>query len=315
MGENMFTNSIIVFQQIIVMFLLIAFGFLLFRKGILTNSVTKAITVLLNTYVTPCFLLRSFQRAFDPQLAVSLALVLVFGLAFYLMSIVLAKRIYPDSLPSHADLRTTVVLTNNGFMGLPLLNAMFGADGVFLGAGHIAAMATILWTYGVSQLSGGKVKFSIRQILFNPAMIGTMLGFLLFCSPVKLPSLVFQTVDFIADINTPLAMMTLGCFMAQVDMKTLFADTRVWNAAAVRLLLIPAIALVVLAFIPMEYTAKLVLITGVATPSALAAAMFGQVYDTDYLLSTRAIVLNTLLSVITLPLTIAVLEFIMHMLG
>ena len=82
-----------------------------------------------------------------------------------------------------------------------------------------------------------------------------------------------------------------------------------------RLLLIPAIALVVLAFIPMEYTAKLVLITGVATPSALAAAMFGQVYDTDYLLSTRAIVLNTLLSVITLPLTIAVLEFIIHMLG
>lgn len=206
-------------------------------------------------------------------------------------------------------------LTNNGFMGLPLLNAMFGADGVFYGSAHIAAMATVLWTYAIHELSGGRERVRIRQVFFNPAMLGFLFGLALFCSPVKLPGLLYDGLDMIANLNTPLAMMALGCYMAQLNLRQCFADKWVWHVSAVRLLLIPAICMVILLFVPLDNVAKLTLMTGCAVPSALAAAMFGELYHTDYLLSTRAIVLNTLLSAVTLPLIVAIMELLMGLIA
>ena len=154
----------------------------------------------------------------------------------------------------------------------------------------------------------------IRDSL-NPALLATVCGFLLFCSPVKLPELVFRAVDFLGDLNTPLAMLSLGCFLAQIDLRECFTDQEIWKVSAVRLLLIPAIAIVLLLFIPLDHMSKIILLTGTAAPCALASAMFGQIYGTDYLFSTRVISLSTLLSVITLPLCISVLEGLLHFFG
>ena len=140
----------------------------------------------------------------------------------------------------------------------------------------------------------------------NPALLATVCGFLLFCSPVKLPELVFRAVDFLGDLNTPLAMLSLGCFLAQIDLRECFTDQEIWKVSAVRLLLIPAIAIVLLLFIPLDHMSKIILLTGTAAPCALA---------TDYLFSTRVISLSTLLSVITLPLCISVLEGLLHFFG
>ena len=92
-------------------------------------------------------------------------------------------------------------------------------------------------------------------------------------------------------------------------------DQEIWKVSAVRLLLIPAIAIVLLLFIPLDHMSKIILLTGTAAPCALASAMFGQIYGTDYLFSTRVISLSTLLSVITLPLCISVLEGLLHFFG
>ncbi|MDO4269991.1 MAG: AEC family transporter [Eubacteriales bacterium] len=312
----MFTNSLLVLQQIVVMFLLIALGYFLFHQKILTNQTTESLTLLLNKYVMPLCILRSFQRPFDPALGYSLGLIFICGVALFLLSIVLANRIYrPEKISNSADRRVSAVLTNNGFMALPLLDAMFGADGVFLGSAHIACMAIVLWTYGVGQLSGGKDGKGLKNILLNPAMLATVGGFLLFCSPVKLPGLVYHAVDLMGDVNTPLAMLALGCFLAQIDLKKCFTDKAVWHLAGVRLLLMPAISIVLLLFVPLSTMAKLTLLTGIAAPCALASAMFGQLYHTDFLFSTRAIALTTLLSVVTLPLSITVMEALLRLVG
>ena len=312
----MFTNSLIVLQQIIVMFLLILMGYVLFRRNVFTNQTTQSLTVLLNKYIVFFVLLRSFQRPFDAHLGYALGVTFVCSMLFFLISIALANRVYrPEKTENYADCRVSVVLTNNGFMALPLLDAMFGSDGGFLGASRIACMAIILWTYGVQQLSGGKEGNGIRNILLNPALLATVCGFLLFCSPVKLPELVFRAVDFLGDLNTPLAMLSLGCFLAQIDLRECFTDQEIWKVSAVRLLLIPAIAIVLLLFIPLDHMSKIILLTGTAAPCALASAMFGQIYGTDYLFSTRVISLSTLLSVITLPLCISVLEGLLHFFG
>ncbi len=124
-------------------------------------------------------------------------------------------------------------------------------------------------------------------------------------------------IETVSDLGlaTPLAMLSLGCFLAQIDLRECFTDLEIWKVSVVRLLLIPAIAIVLLLFIPLDHMSKIILLTGTAAPCALASAMFGQIYGTDYLFSTRVISLSTLLSVITLPLCISVLEGLLHFFG
>ena len=116
----------------------------------------------------------------------------------------------------------------------------------------------------------------------------------------------------LANLNTPLAMLVLGGYMAQVDLKSCFIDRQVWKACAVRLLLIPAFTMLMLLLIPLEHTAKLTLLVGAAAPSAIATAMFAQIHGSDYLFSTKTVALSTLLSLVTLPSIIAVMSFLIE---
>ena len=136
-------------------------------------------------------------------------------------------------------------------------------------------------------------------------------GLLLFISPVKLPGVVYSAVELMSDMNTPLAMLILGSYLAQIDLKQMFCDKAVWKTAALRILLIPAAALVILMFLPVADMAKLVLMMAVAAPSGITCAMFAQMYDSDYLFATRVVGLTTLLSLVLLPMWIAAMTMVL----
>ncbi|MBP3310743.1 MAG: AEC family transporter [Butyricicoccus sp.] len=313
----MFANSIIVFQQIVVMFFIMLLGYYIFRKGVFNNETTKSMSGLLNRYVTPCTLIRSFQREFDPALARTFFITLLCAAATFVISVTVARLVYrPQRAENYADRRVCTILTNDGFMALPLLSAMFGASGVFLGSAHICCMAVVLWTYCVWELSHGRETMNARNVIFNnPGLIGAVLGMLVFVSPVKLPGLLYTAIDFVGDLNTPLAMICLGCFIAQVDLKECFADKSLWGLSALHLLAVPLVVMAILLFVPVDQTAKLTLLVGAAAPTAIASAMFSQVYGADFLYATRAIALTTILSVVTLPGLIALMEMLMRAVG
>ena len=313
----MFANSIIVFKQIIVMFFMMLLGYYIFKQGLFDNETTKSMSGLLNRYVMPCTIIRSFQREFEPGLARTFFITMLCAAASFVISIAISSIVYRRGrTENYADRRVCTILTNDGFMALPLLAAMFGGDGVFLGSAHICCMATVLWTYCVYQLSHGRERMTIKKAVFNnPGLLGAVIGMIVFVSPFKLPELVFTAVDFVGDLNTPLAMISLGCFLAQVDFKQCFSDISLWKLSALHMLAIPAILMVLLLFVPIDQTAKLVLLVGVSAPCAIACAMFSQVYGADYLYATRAIALTTVLSVITLPGLIAVMEILMRLMA
>ena len=110
-------------------------------------------------------------------------------------------------------------------------------------------------------------------------------------------------------------MICLGCFLAQVRLRDCFFDKALWRLSALRLVVIPLLVMAGLLLVPLDPTAKLSLLIGVAAPSAIACAMFSQIYGADYLFATRAIALTTILSAVTLPGLIAVMESLMRMMG
>lgn len=302
----MVENSLIILHQILIMFLLMAAGYVLYRLGVIDNTGSAQCSGILTRLVSPCVMIHSFQRDFEPELGRTLVWLFLFSLLGFGICIVLSGLMFRQKRFVNApDLRMCTVFTNNGFMAIPLVSAMFGQMGVFLSTVNIAASTILVWTWGVRTLSGGQGKVSLSKIFVNPGTIGFCIGLFCFLSPLKLPAIPAQAVAFVADLNTPLAMIVLGCFLAQSDLKTCLLDRKLYVLSLTRLVLFPLALLPVLLLAPVGLTAKVCLMIGFSAPSAVLAAMFAQMLHTDYLYATKIVAHSTLLSVVTMPLVIA----------
>ena len=96
-------------------------------------------------------------------------------------------------------------------------------------------------------------------------------------------------------------MIILGAFLAQCDLRSCFQDKQVYFVTALRLLILPLITMVIFLLLPLDSILRNTMLISAAAPVAMACSMFGQVYGTDYLFSTRAVAVSTILSAVTIP--------------
>lgn len=300
----MLENIQLLVSQIIVMFLLMAVGYVCFRLKYLDNSGAGQLSLILTRVVASCVIIDSFQREFDPALGASL--LICAGCAFLVMglSILVSHIVFRANgpHPNFADKRICVVFTNCGFMALPLMDALYGSYGIFLGSAFIAANNLLLWSYGVTQLSRGiSRRQQIRNALINPGTVSLAIGLLFFLTPLNLPEIPATCVSYLASLNTPVAMLILGAFLAQCDLRSCFRDRQVYFVTLLRLIVMPLITLAIFLLLPLDSTLRNTLLISAAAPVAMTCSMFGQIYGTDYLFSTRAIAVSTILSAVTIP--------------
>lgn len=294
----------ILVSQIAVMFLLMAAGYICFRIKYLDEKGAGQLSTLLNRVVAPCVIINSFQRPFEPALAHALLLSAGCALLYFVCAIACAHLVFRKKagVTSCADKRFCTVFTNCGFMALPLLDALFGSYGLFLGAAFIVVNNIVCWSYGVDQLSQ-KVTTAqrVRSILLNPGTVSVAIGLLFFLTPLSLPAAPAQAVGYLASLNTPVAMLILGAFLAQCDLRACFTDRGVYQVTALSLFVLPLLTMAVYLLLPLDQTVRAAMLVCVSAPVAMASPMFAQVYGTDYLFSTRAVAVSTVLSAVTIP--------------
>ena len=300
----MLENIQILVSQIIVMFLLMAAGYICYRLKYLNNEGAGQLSLILTRVVAPCVVIDSFQREFDPALGMTLlaaagCAVLAMGLSI-IVSHILFRADGPHK--NYGDKRMCVVFTNCGFMALPLLDALYGSYGLFLGSAFIAVNNVLLWSYGVAQLCPDMSRAQkIRNAVINPGTVSLAIGLVFFLTPLNLPQIPATCVSYLASLNTPVAMIILGAFLAQCDLRACFRDQQVYFVTALRLLILPLITLVIFLLLPLDSILRNTMLISAAAPVAMACSMFGQVYGTDYLFSTRAVAVSTILSAVTIP--------------
>lgn len=290
------------------MFLLMGIGAVCYRRGIITDRGSKDISALLINIVTPCLIIQSFQREYDPAVLRQLIQAIILSVAVTMIAIVLVALAFRKGTSDYADRRMCVVFPNNGFMALPLLQALCGGDGVFLGSVYIVVTNLFLWTYGVRTLcnvSGKTENNRWYKMFLNPATIGFAVGLLIFLSSFELPAVIGTPVDYLAALNTPLAMIVLGVYLAQSQLLDIIRDRTIYIVSLVRLAVIPLLTLALLLLLPWSPLVSQVMIVSAATPCAIVASMFAQQFGTNYRYSSRIIAFSTLLSAITMPLVLS----------
>lgn len=293
----------ILLKQTLTMALYMAIGFFLFQSGKITKEGSKNIAALLLWIVLPAVIVNSFCVSYSTEKLGQFFVSFLLAAAGLFAAIVMARLIYKDSPIDHF----AAAFSNAGFMGIPLVKASFGDEAVFFLVGFVALLNLLQWTYGVSLLKKDKSHIRIKDVALNPIFIGIFVGFALFLTGLsaKLPSVIQGAVSSIAGLNGPLAMIVLGVYLAQCNLKTTFTRPRLYGLSAVRLVLIPLATLFLLLPFPADRTIKLVILTAASAPAGSNVAVYAHMHDADYPYACQTVALSTVLSVVTLPLILA----------
>lgn len=356
-------------QQMIVMFLMMAVGYLCYRRQILTEEVSKKVSAIVVKVANPCMILSSAltdQQMQGKELVQTLAIV-VMMYVFLLVMAQLLPRILCIQKESRGAYAAMTVFANIGFMGFPVLAAMYGNGALLYGAVFQIPFNILIYTYGVAVLTRkpgacakteqdvnaevdvkteqdvkaepngktgerqdaqgitaavngkseniengseqqGKLQGTVEIVkkIFNIGVIACIAAMLLYFLQTPVPSFLQAFITNLGNLTAPLSMMIIGASLAQMPLKELFLDKKLLLFSLVKLLLLPAVWMIMVNRVAEQEILRGVCLVMMATPAGSMTAMLAQQYGGDYETASRGVALTTVLSVITMPLLAAV---------
>lgn len=371
----------VMLQQMIVMFLMMAVGYLCYRKQILTEEVSRKVSAIVVNVANPCMILSSAltdQQMQGKELVQTFAIV-VMMYAFLLAMAQLLPRILCIQKESRGAYAAMTVFANIGFMGFPVLAAMYGNGALLYGAVFQIPFNILIYTYGVAVLTrkpgacakteqdvnaeqdvkteqdvkaepnvkaevdvkaepngktgerqdaqgitaavNGKSEnkqsnneqqgmmqgtLEIVKKIFNIGVIACIAAMLLYFLQIPVPSFLQAFITNLGNLTAPLSMMIIGASLAQMPLKELFLDKKLLLFSLVKLLLLPAVWMIMVNRVAEQEILRGVCLVMMATPAGSMTAMLAQQYGGDYETASRGVALTTVLSVITMPLLAAV---------
>lgn len=307
----MIANFLIVAQQVAVLFVLMGFGAMMRKAGFFKENAIDGIVNVLILVVTPCLIIDVFQRPFDPSMLKGLGLAFLIAVLAHVVLILLAKAaVQHRNEDVRRPLRLAAVFSNAGFMGIPLEQAVLGDVGVFYGIVYVVVFNLFMWSWGLCTMEKGEGRketgFSLKTIV-NPGTVGLTLGAPLFFCSAKLPAVIGVPVHHMANLNTPLAMIVIGYALAGARFGRVLRMGFVYVATAIRLVLCPL--LVIAALYPLraslDRNLMLAMVIAASAPVAAMVSMFATKYRRDVDVSVAVVSGSTLLSVLTMPVVIA----------
>ena len=383
----------VMLQQMIVMFLMMAVGYLCYRKQILTEEVSRKVSAIVVNVANPCMILSSAltdQQMQGKELVQTLAIV-VMMYAFLLAVAQLLPRILCIQKESRGAYAAMTVFANIGFMGFPVLAAMYGNGALLYGAVFQIPFNILIYTYGVAVLTRkpgacakteqdvkaevdvkeepdekaepdvkaevdvkeeqdvkaevdvkaepngktgerqdaqgitaavngkseniengseqqGKLQGTVEIVkkIFNIGVIACIAAMLLYFLQTPVPSFLQAFITKLGNLTAPLSMMIIGASLAQMPLKELFLDKKLLLFSLVKLLLLPAVWMIMVNRVAEQEILRGVCLVMMATPAGSMTAMLAQQYGGDYETASRGVALTTVLSVITMPLLAAI---------
>lgn len=200
--------------QLFVMCFLMFIGFWLFRAKKLTAQGSKELGNVLVYVIMPCVVFNAYLTDFSEERLWGLLAAFGFSIAALGISMAISALIFHK----HPVENFGTAFSNAGFMGLPLIQAVLGSEAVFYASAFVALLNFLQWTYGVFIITGERRQISAKKILLNPIIISLFLGIIVFLMRIEIPEVLSKTVSLISGMNAPVAMISIGTYLAQISL-------------------------------------------------------------------------------------------------
>ncbi len=302
-----FQNMMTAAQQVLVLFLIVAVGFAADRLHVFSQKTAKASNDLLFYIITPAVIIQSFM-----SMEFSLERASTLGIAFVCMALTLGVGILlaiPFFKKSEHGIvyKYAVSYGNMGYMALPLCQAILGSEGVFYCSAGVVAFNITCFTHGVWLMTKdkGNNKFDPKRLVLNPGVISVLIGLPLFIFGIKPPEVLNSAISHISNLNTPVAMIFFGTYMANTDLKNMFKVKENYLVALLKLVVMPLTMLCIFKLFGLSGTLLTALVISASVPSANNTAMFAAKYGKDTGIASQVVSFDSVLSIVTIPIMIA----------
>lgn len=290
---------------------MIAVGFVCDKVGLFTEKTARALVNFLLYLVVPCMLIRSFTRVeFSKHNLYMFLLSVLLAFVTHFIAIGLNVPFFRKKNDENPIFKYASIYGNVGFMALPLATEILGDEGVFYCANGVIAFNIITFIHGVKIMSCENFKLNLKTLALNPGIVSVAVGLPLFLLRVKIPTLVEQPISYLAELNTPLAMLIFGTYLSHTDLKTMFTDGRIYLVAFLKLLAMPFLCIGVYRLCGVTGTLLTACAITACVPSANNTFMFASKFERDAGLASKTVALVSLFSIITMPVVIAVAQSI-----
>ena len=286
-------------QMILLVYL--AVGMYCVKVGLIDRDSKEKLVDIILRITLPCMIFNSFNKPLTPEVMKQTALILVVAVSISILSFFLGKVIY-NKYPQKKKsiLQYCTLVNNSGFLGMPMVSAVYGSEGLFAASIFIIPNRIFMWTAGLAMFTTADFRTKCKNILLNPCIVTVFLGIARRITGFPVPEFLDTAIANTGAVTTPLSMMVIGTMLIGVPWKKLL-EPSIFRLAFVRLIALPLVALYILNLIdaqPLLAGVSLIL-TGMpaGSTSALLAAKYGA--DEDY--ASRCIVTTTIMSLATIP--------------
>ena len=288
--------------------LLVALGYCLRRWEIITEQFQKGLTTFMMEVALTASVLTTSQNPFSLERARNLLLTAAIACVYFFGALALVgllRRWLPMGDRGRNLFVVMAVFANTAFIGFPLTEEVAGQEGMLYAVIFNMVWMVFFYTAGVALLTGQK-KFELLPILRTPVAISSIAAIVIYVSPLRFPAYMKDTLSSVGDMVVPLSMMLIGCSLVGVRPRQIFGDPCSYAVSALRLLVLPFLAMGVLWLIPgIPNLVALVCSLLCALPSASLCVVFSQQYQCEPTYASRAVVQGMVLMVVTIPVIVA----------
>ena len=299
---------LIISNQIIKMCLLLIAGFICFKTGIVDHRGNKTLSNLLLLVINPIMIINSFQIEYSPHLLQGFLFACLLAILTHAAGIAVTTVLIPKKEDRDYQIeRFSSMYSNCGFMGIPLVSSILGSEGVLYLTAYIVVSMSLLdpWPHGYDRKH---VLTAAEKGLSSPVIFGSAIGLILFAFSLSCPLSWGDTLTYLADLNTPVAMLIAGISLAETSLGKALKNPRLYLVTGIKLLVIPLIMLVIFSFLPINDSVLFTILIAAACPVATTGTMFSLRFDKNFRYASEIFAFTTVASLATIPLLVFLAE-------
>lgn len=220
-------------------------------------------------------------------------------IASWVLPLILGYKKY-----QYGVVRAMNMFSNIGFMGVLLIAAIYGSGALIYMTVFLIPFNILFFSLGMKLVRGDGSGSPMRwRDLLSEGMISCFLALFIYLFNIPIPYVIKESVQLLGNMTAPLAMLLIGAFLADLNLKELFTDVRTWLFTLMKMIVIPVIITMVLRYFTDNTELLAVCLAAVATPAGNVIPLLAALYNKKaYPVSLAGIALTTLVSVVTMPL-------------
>lgn len=296
--------------QVSILYVIVAVGFVCDKVGLYSEKTARATVNLLLYIIVPCTLINSFIKIeMNEDTVKKFFISFAIAAATHIIAIVLNIPFFRNRKDeNNAIYKFASIYGNVGFMALPLAQAVLGPEGVFFCSNGVVVFNVINFIHGAAVMSKEKQRFRIKDLLTNPGIISMAIGLPVFLLQLKVPQIISEPIGMLANLNSPVAMLIFGCYLAHTDLKSMFVDKKIYLTALLKLIVLPIICMGLYYLCGVNGVLLTASIITACVPSGNNTFMFASRYGRDVSVASKTVALVSFISVLTMPFMIALTQ-------